>query len=222
MGDNMETEKTSLRYIVTSLVSITAFLLLLGGASFAYYTQSVGSATGDANIANAQVTVPRGCTFVSSATNCVLEKSSAGTTDFTDSNISIAEMSPAYKGNSVAETTCALNVGVQGNQGCKCTYTVSLVGQTTTDYVAGSLKAAITSTNTSHSKTETDVESLSTIVTAKSDYSANTLTVASTGTAVYENFAVTLKAYNVDDDQDAMAGGTYVYYLRATPTCSVG
>ncbi len=212
----MEKEnKISAKYIIAPLVSVLAFILLLGGASYAYYTQTVGNIGDAANISNANLSVPRGCTFLSSATNCVITGNSGTTTAFTDAYISTAEMSQTYNGNSVAQSTCALNIGVQGAAGCKCTYTVAVAGTTTTNYVTGSLKAAITSTNTSHSKSETDIASIGTVV------SANVLTVPSNGATVYENFAVTLKAYNVNGIQDNQQGISYVYYLRATPTCTV-
>ena len=136
-------DKSGFKYLIAPIVSIIAFLLLVGSASYAYYTQSVGSATGAANISNANLTVPRGCTFIANATNCVITANNATTTAFTDSVITRAEMSQTYAGNSVAKATCTLNIGVQGTAGCKCNYTVSLAGQTTTNYIDGSLKANI-------------------------------------------------------------------------------
>ncbi len=136
-------QKVELRYVAAPLISIIAFIILIGGASYAYYSQSVGGATSASNIANANLTVPRGCSFLANATNCSITSSTATTTSFTDSVVTRAEMSQAYSGNSVAQSTCALNIGVQGQAGCKCTYTVSLVGQTTTNYISDSLRATI-------------------------------------------------------------------------------
>ncbi len=136
-------QKVELRYVAAPLISIIAFIILIGGASYAYYSQSVGGATSASNIANANLTVPRGCSFLANATNCSITSSTATTTSFTDSVVTRAEMSQAYSGNSVAQSTCALNIGVQGQAGCKCSYTVTVVGQTTTNFVNGSLKVNV-------------------------------------------------------------------------------
>ena len=50
---------------------------------------------------------------------------------------------------------------------------------------------------------------------------SDTLTVATNGTAVYANYSMTLKSYNMDYGQNYQSGISYVYYLRATPTCTV-
>ena len=206
----------SKKELVIPVMSIIAFLLLIGSASYAYYTQAVGGTTAAANISNANLVVPRGCTFLSTATNCTITSNNATTTAFTDAVITRAEMAQAYAGNRVATKSCALNIGVQGTAGCKCTYSVSVAGTTTTNFIAGSIKASITSTNTAHSKTETDMSSLSTIV------SSNVLQVATTGTAVYENFSVVLNVYNINESQNNQASVKYSYYLRATPSsCTV-
>jgi predicted ribosomally synthesized peptide with SipW-like signal peptide len=132
-------DKSGFNYLIAPIVSIIAFLLLIGSASYAYFTQSVGSATGAANITNANLTVPRGCTFIANATNCVITANNATTTAFTDSVITRAEMSQKYAGNSVAKATCTLNIGVQGTAGCKCNYTVSLAGSEPIDYLYDSM-----------------------------------------------------------------------------------
>ncbi len=205
-------QKIEFRYVAAPLVSIIAFLILLGGASYAYYTQSVGGVGNPSNISNANLTVPRGCTFISNATNCVITGNTASTVAFTDAYISRGEMSYAYRGNNIAQSTCALNMGVQGQAGCRCTVQVNLVG-TVYNYVNGSLKGQITSTNTSHSQSLQSINTLTNTITK--------LQVATTGTAVYENMSLTLKAFNVDADQSNQSNVSYVYYLRAIPMCTV-
>ena len=133
----------SKKELIIPIISIIVFLLLVSSASYAYYTQSVGSATGAANISNANLVVPRGCTFLSAATNCTITANNATTTAFTDTVITRAEMSQAYKGNSVAQATCNLNIGVQGTAGCKCNYTVNLVGTVSNTYLYDSMKVTI-------------------------------------------------------------------------------
>ena len=204
----------SKKELIIPIISIIVFLLLVGSASYAYYTQSVGSATGAANISNANLTVPRGCTFIANATNCVILGNTATTTSFTDAYISRAEMSQTYAGNSIAQSTCNLNIGVQGNQGCRCTAFVDLVGQVATNYVPDSLKAQITSSNTAHN------QALQSINTINSHVSI--LKVATTGTAVYENISMVLKAYNINSNQDGQAGINYSYTMSAKPICSIG
>ncbi len=133
-------KKREIKSLIAPLISIVAFLILIVGSSYAYFSQSIGGIGNAANIANVNATVPRGCTFLATATNCILTSNAGTTTAFTDAYISTAEMSQAYAGNSVAQASCALNIGVQGAAGCKCGYTVSLSGQSTTNYTADSLK----------------------------------------------------------------------------------
>ena len=151
-------DKSGFNYLMAPIISIIAFLLLIGGASYAYFTQSVGSTTGAANIANANLTVPRGCTFIANATNCVITANNATTTAFTDSVITRAEMSQAHSGSSVAQSTCNLNIGVQGTAGCKCNYTVSLEGQTINNYIFDSLKVNINKGTTAQALLPTEYQ----------------------------------------------------------------
>ncbi len=207
-------QKIELRYVSAPLISIIAFLLLIGGASYAYYSQSVGGIGNPSNISNANLTVPRGCTFLASATNCVITSSDGTTTNFTDSIISRAEMSQSYAGNNVAQSTCALNIGVQGQAGCRCTAFIDMHGSSTTNFITSSLQAQLTSSNTSHSQSLRSINTITNYTT--------TLKVSTTGTAVYENTALTLKAYNINSSQDAIAGVNFVYSLKADPICTVG
>ncbi len=205
-------ESQEIKKLIAPLISIIGFLLLLGGASYAYYTQSIGSIGDPSNIANANMTVQRGCTFLSNATNCVITANTASTTNFTDSYISRAEMAQGFAGNSIAQSSCALNIGVQGQAGCRCTVLIDAVG-TRYGYVADSIKAQIVSTNTSHSQSLRSINTITRFNTI--------LKVASTGTAVYENLALTVKAFNLNANQDTQVGVSFIYKLRATPVCSV-
>jgi hypothetical protein len=133
-------------------------------------------------------------------------------TNYSDSVISRAEMAQGFQGNSVAQSSCALNIGVQGAAGCRCTARITVVNQSS-GYTGSSLKAQITSTNTSHSQSLQNINTLTNFNIG--------LQVATTGTAVYENLSLTLKAFNTDYIQDFQSGINYSYYLRATPTCTV-
>ena len=88
--------------IVIPLISLVFFLMLVIGASYAYYTQSIGSATGAANISNVNLSVPRGCTFIANATNCVILGNTGTTINYNDNYISRAEMSQNYANNKIA------------------------------------------------------------------------------------------------------------------------
>jgi hypothetical protein len=160
----------SKKELIIPIISIIVFLLLVGSASYAYYTQSVGSATGAANISNANLTVPRGCTFIANATNCVITANNATTTAFTDSVITRAEMSQTYAGNSVAKATCTLNIGVQGTAGCKCNYTVSLAGSEPIDYLYDSMRISINKNSTAVSLLPSEYQQVEYIETTGTQY----------------------------------------------------
>ncbi len=210
--ENKETQWISKKELVAPVMSIVAFLLLLVGASYAYYSQSVGAATGAANIANINMTIMRGCTFLSSATKCTITANNSTVINASDSVITRGEMIYNRRNNQAAVATCNLNIGVGGAANCGCTYSVSVVASTAVPSgIANSVTMTIGSTITSHNLTERNIAAATVV-------SSNILRVATTGTNVYENFSLTLKAYNRDAVQDPLAGSTYVYYLRATPS----
>ena len=202
----MNEEKVmSKRDLIAPIVSILAFLLLLGGASYAYYT--IGTQATGGNVGG-NVQLPARC-IASVTTNSTCSTS-----------LSTAQMNPVNKG--VSNTaTCGFTVTVNGNQGCACTYTTQLLSTNaaafgSSYYVTNSISYAISG---GRSVAETNVTAGWTNNT--SVLAAKTLTVATTGTAVNETLNLTLKMYNRDANQDIMAGKSYVMYLYASPSCSI-
>ena len=206
-------EYNTAKQLISPIISMISFMLLLVGASYAYYSQTIGSTTGTSNIANANITIPRGCTFIANATNCTISSNETNEIGLTDNYISRGEMVQTYAGNMIAQNNCSLNIGVQGTANCRCTSIVQVVGESVANYVADSIRVQLTSTNTSHSQSLRSVNTITNTISK--------LKVATSGTAVYENFALNLKAYNINSSQDNQSGVSYVYYLRATPLCSV-
>ena len=210
-------DKSGFNYLIAPIISIIAFLLLIGSASYAYFTQSVGSATGAANIANANLIVPRGCTFLANATNCVITANNATTTAFTDSVITRAEMSQKYAGNSVAQSTCTLNIGVQGTTGCKCNYTVSLEGQTTTNIIPDSLMVTINKASTAQTLLPSDYQQVE-YITLSGSQRLHTGFLFNIST---DGFLVTFKASTTSQNgmilADSNASSSYIwaYYYNA-------
>ena len=210
------------KQLIFPIIAIGIFILLVGSASYAYFTQSIGGATGAANISNGNAVNPRGCSFVSSATHCNIASNTQFATNFTDNYVSFMEMQESFKNNRVATTSCSLNIAVNGNQGCMCSYSVHLAGINNVAYLTKNINtytaitAKATSTNTSHSISETYLTNVGALVLN------NTLTVATTGTAVRENITVVVNVYNRDRNQDYITGRKFVYYLAAYPVCTVG
>ena len=129
--------------MIAPLLSMILFLILVGGASYAFYSHNIGSYNGSANISNARLSVPKGCIFLANATNCVITSNAASSINTDDEYISGAEMTYDYRNHKIATSSCELNIGVQGENGCTCTYNVDVVGQTTTNFVSNSLKLQV-------------------------------------------------------------------------------
>ena len=206
----MNEEKVkSKRDLIAPIVSILAFLFLLGGASYAYYT--IGSQATGGNVAG-NVQLPARC-IASVTTNSTCNTS-----------LTVAQMNPSNKSvaaNNQSSTTCGFTITVNGNQGCACTYNTQLKSTNVSAfgssyYVANSISYAITG---DRQVAETNIPVGWTENSAV--LAQKTLTVAQTGTAVQENLNLVLKMYNRDADQDKMSGKAYVLYLYANPSCSI-
>ena len=206
MNENENEKVVSKKDLVAPIVSIIAFLLLLGGASYAYY--NIGSVATGGNV-GANVQLPARCiATVSSNSTC-------------SASLTTAEMNPANKGVKSNTASCGITVTVNGNKNCSCSYTTQLLTSnatafTSTHYVTNSMSYAISG---GRQVAETNIAAGWTNNT--SVLASKTLTVATTGTAVSETLTLALKMYNRDADQDKMAGKSYVMYLYASPTCSI-
>ena len=211
---NYELNSKKILFVFCALIALT---ILVFGASYAFFTQSIGSTTGTENISNANVSVPRACTFLANATNCVITSNTATTTNFNDNNISRAEMAQTYKGNKVANTNCTLNIGVQGAPGCTCNYTVNLVGQTTTNIVPDSIVATITKNSTVQKLLPDEYQQVEYITLA----GAQRLHTGFMFNITTDGFLVTFKASTTSQNgmilADSNASSSYIwaYYYNA-------
>ncbi len=217
-----ENEKiTSKRDLIAPIVSIVAFLLLLGGASYAYY--NIGATATGGNVAG-NVQIPARCVATVTANQTC------------SASLNTSQMNPENKGVASNIASCGFSITVNGNQGCTCTYTTQLLTTNATSYtgpyyVSNAISYYI---NGDRSVSETNVTVGWTNNT--SVLGSKSLIVTNTGTAVTENLTLYMKMKNLDESQDGyysngtakpaatagnMVGRSYVMYLYASPSCSI-
>ena len=203
--NNNNVYNVSKKEIITPIISMVAFLLLLVGASYAYYTNG---GTGSAANVGANVQLPARC-IASVSTNSTCSAS-----------LTQAQMTTANVGSSNV-SNCAITVTVNGNKNCTCSYVLNLTpsvsgAYATANYVANSVTYQITGSGT---VAETNIAVGWT--GTKPVLSSQSVTVATTGTAVSKTYYLNLKMYNRNADQDKMASKAFGAILEATPTCSI-
>ncbi len=189
------------RVLLPVFISIAVFLMLVFTSAYAYYAAST-----NANVStNISANLPTATTIFTTASNCVLDLTSA---DMTLENVDTS-----------FSDTCYLNVTINGGAGGYCTYDVLLeevgtdtyirsAGVGTAPYVfeyTGAISGAAT-------KAETQLDSLkgTRIVTNK------LITIASDGVEVTQTYNMIEKWYNLNIDQDSHAGKVYSYKFSVT------
>lgn len=212
-NNNQETKWITKKELVAPIISITAFLVLLVGASYAYYAVTNANPADVNAISNVNATMPKVCTFIANATDCTITSGASSST--TDSVISLAEMTnESLKGSSVAQATCNLNLNLTGNVGCKCDYTVTMASNgsvfTPTTSGVNEFTAAITGSIT---VAEANINTIT---------SVDSGTMAVTGSsAVTKTYSMTTRFYNTSaQQQSTIAGITFKYKLSASATCN--
>ena len=195
--------------ILTPIISIVAFLIMVIGASYAYYSVTTGSAA--TLNANANVNLETvGCGMTT--TNCAIWV-----------NQTAAGMAPGAAGTNVS-SNCTMKIQLTGLSSCSCTYTVLVKTNTNADwassrYVTNSISYSI-STDRGRSVAETKIAENG-ITTAGTQVLTSYTINGTNATTNHENITFNVRAYNLNANQDVMASKQYFLYLQATPTCSL-
>ena len=207
VNQNNETEKSSSRLLLAPIISVAAFLIMIFGAGYAYFT-----ATTQMNTATYQINMP-------SQTSLVCTKQDCGVT-ITPDQMTQANNSTTAK----ASNTCYLNCTCSGTQGAICNYNVTLANYSgVTPYAPtsglGSMKeftVQITGCTVQAASSETQVNSVVNSTTTSKVVSKCSLTVPAAG-STSASVSATFKWYNADIDQTSThANHTYKYTLSTT------
>ena len=209
----MENETISKKDLIAPIISIVAFLLLIGGASYAYY--SIGTVSNSNVLVRGNITLPARCIASTSKTDCTIAAPT------------LTQMTPNNASNSTAKTSsaaCQVVVTVNGNKNCTCSYIVTvapvsnaLYNFASAVYVTNSISYQITGNAT---VAETLIPAGWT--TSNTVASAQSITVATTGTAVSKSYNMTVKFYNRVTNQDVMANKSYkINFATNTPVCTI-
>ena len=203
-------KKIDARLLIAPLVSVGAFLVLIFGAGYAYFT-----ATTQMNTATYQINMPAQTSLVCTKTDCSVTITPDQMVN--DANV-ISTTTP--KGTSSCSVACTCS----GTDGATCSYSVGLAadpvtGQDPTTYsptasLGGSKEFTVTVTspsgctaqNSSANETQVNTQAGKTI-------SNCTLTVGGTASATV---TAVFKWYNINLDQTVHAGKTYRYTLSTT------
>ncbi len=201
----MEEEKTNKsRMLIAPIISVAAFLVLVFGAGYAYFTSNV-----TLNSANYQINLPQQTTLQCSKQDCSV-------TITPDQMVNSAAVinTTTPKGTS----TCSVTCNCTGTPGATCTYNVVLKQTGSDVYSTVAVANEFTTTIT-----KTGACSLVTgnVNTNAAFYPAAGKTIATcTLTAGGSNNTSTVTSvfnwYNLNGNQTAHAGKSYAYRLDTT------
>ena len=187
--------------LISPIISMVAFLLIIIGSSYAYFTKgSMGSA---ANV-GANVQLPARC--IASVTNTTCS-----------SSLMQLQMTSNKVGTNTT-STCGVSVTVNGNKNCHCSYDIFL--NTTSSfassvYVSSSITYQLTG---SYTVPETSV---SAGWGGGGLIATDTITIATTGTAITKTYNLIWRIKNINANQDVMAGRSFNASLEFHGACSI-
>ena len=208
----MEEKNNNYKAFIVPIVAVAIFTLMIFGAGYAYFAATITNT----NVTNINVTLPQqGTTITSTSTTCQMSINAADMVQSANST--------THKSNS----TCYLNVTLNGLEGVACTYNVTLSnvavsGQTPTTYsptdglgtgvkeFTGQLIAPTGTTAQNGSGSEVQINTLDGKVVASA-----TIT-APAGGSITQSFKFEEKWYNADINQGVHANKKYQYKLSMT------
>ena len=197
-------KKIETKMLIAPLVSVAAFLVLIFGAGYAYFTSTVTM-----NTANYQINMPSQTSLVCTKTDCNVTITPAMmTTGAVDAT------------NAKGTSTCSVVCTCSGTSGAKCNYTVTLAQTGTNVYgtsAAVSVANEFTSTLTSSGGCSATTANVNTNAafygTTAKQVASCSLTAGSTATGTVQ---AVFKWYNLNGDQSAHANKVYKYALSTT------
>jgi len=193
--------KIKMSMVIAPIVSVAAFLMLIFGAGYAYFTSTVTM-----NSANYAINMPATTSLVCTKTDC---------------NVTITPdmMTNTNTSSSVAKgtSTCSVECTCSGTSGATCAYNVGLtavnayipstsLGSNKEFTVTVTSPSGCTATNSSATETQVNTQAGKVLSTCN-------LTVGGTDTATV---SAVFKWYNLDLDQTVHAGHSYEYSLDTT------
>ena len=195
--------------LIAPIISMVAFVMIVISSSYAYF--SVGSKSVSQNL-SANVQLPARCIA------SVSENKACST------SLSVAQMKPGSGGSTYSTAVCSnINITVNGNQGCYCSFYVYVNAVAATDfaaanYVTNSIAYAVNTDITGSFASGTNIAAgwSSTLIEYK------IINVETTGTASTAEYKLYWKMRNLNVDQDKMSGRSYRGKLEiTTPNCSM-